>query len=219
LLHEVLQAAYDKGDLPTKFYAIVDKDADLSGGNPAINRHQWDVYHIENYLLEPEILAHVLNSIVMGGTYTAASINDDLRKAAHAAVSNVLAHKMRTYVRARMTKAIDVSFDPKSEAMAADLYAASARTVEGMQRLTSADLSADNLKQVEENFRAEVGRSLADGSWQRDLPGREILKRFVSDLKIPVSYQVLRNLTISRMAEVGHKPSGMKAIIDRIAAD
>ena len=219
LLHEVLQAAHEKGDLPTKFYAIVDKDADLGSSSPAVNRYQWDVYHIENYLLNPQILADVLNSLVLNGGFTPASVNDDLRKAAHSAVNNVLAHRMRIYVRSRMMKSIDVSFNPKSDHMGNELNAAAERTVAEMQRLTYADLSQDNLKNVEAGFRAEVEQSLADGSWLKDLPGREILKRFVSDLKVTVSYQILRNLAISRMAEEGYKPQGMKKIIDQIVAN
>jgi hypothetical protein len=103
--------------------------------------------------------------------------------------------------------------------MGVALCAAVARSVEKMQKLTIADLSESNLKTVEGNFRSDVEKSLTDGSWLKHLPGREILKRFVSDEKLLISYEVLRNLTISKMAEIGFKPPGMKAIIDHIAAD
>jgi predicted ATPase len=219
LLHEVLQAAYSRGDLPTKYYAIVDKDAEPASETPAVCRFEWDVYHIENYLLEPTILAAVLNAVTMSNKYTPAYMAEGLRKSAQAAVSNVVAHRMRTYVNSKIVKAIDLGFDPKSQEIGAELYAATERTVGKMTKLANEELSESKLKEVESQVRTEVTSSLADGTWLKTLPGREILKRFVADEGLKISYEILRNLTISRMAEEGYKPAGMKQIIDKIRSD
>jgi hypothetical protein len=60
-LHEILSRAHASGDLPTKFFAITDKDSDESEETEAVNWHQWDVYHIENYLLDSDIICGLLN--------------------------------------------------------------------------------------------------------------------------------------------------------------
>ena len=58
-----------------------------------------------------------------------------------------------------------------------------------------------------------------DGTWKDKLPGRDILKKFVSIEKISINYEVLRNLIVNRMAELGYKPLGMKNVIDQIKND
>lgn len=219
LLHEVLQTAYSKGDLPTKYYAIVDRDSEEAGATPAVNRFEWNVYHIENYLLDAATISEVLNTISLDKIYDPPQVLALLRNAARSAVTNVLAHKMRTYVNSRMIKSIDLGFDPKSEAIGSELYAAASRTATKMRALVTHDLSEENLRSVEAKFRAEVEESLAGETWIKDLPGREILKRFVADEKLSIPYEVLRNMTMSRMAEKGIKPDGMKVIIDKIRAD
>jgi len=50
------------------------------------------------------------------------------------------------------------------------------------------------------------------------LPGREILRQFVSISATGVKYEMLRNLIVSRMAEAGYKPAGMKAVIQKVVA-
>lgn len=216
ILHEVLHAAYNKGDLPTKFYAIVDKDTDDGDASPAINRFAWDVYHIENYLLDSEIIAAVLNSMSMKKKYDAESVLIHLRDAAKAAVTNVLAHRMRSYVNSRLLKAIDLGFDPRSEAIGRELHAAATRYASRIQTLVSADLSEENLSSIDAKFRAEVERDLASGAWIKSLPGREILKCFAADQGVSVPYEVLRNLIVSRMVEDGIKPAGMQLIVEKV---
>ncbi|MDT4291889.1 AAA family ATPase [Methylomonas sp. MO1] len=130
-LHEILERAYKNGDLPTKFYALTDKDSDeRPGGADAITRMSWDVYHIENYLLDSKIISETVNSL---------TLNDELT--------------------------------PAEE-----------------------ELSEQALKELEQKMRADFEECFADGTWRTNLPGREILKRFVEATKLPVRYEVFRNL-------------------------
>ena len=90
-LHEVLERAYKNGDLPTKFYAIVDRDSEGGGGEEkAINRFQWDVYHVENYLLEKKYIAAVVNDMGLTDKYTEESVLEKLKEAAEAVIPLVL---------------------------------------------------------------------------------------------------------------------------------
>jgi hypothetical protein len=61
-LHDVLNRAFDRGDLPTQFFAVVDRDHDSEeDDSKAVRRFIWDVYHIENYLLAPDFIADVVS--------------------------------------------------------------------------------------------------------------------------------------------------------------
>lgn len=81
------------------------------------------------------------------------------------------------------------------------------------------EVSETNLVAQEQTFRTEIEQSFADGTWVKKLPGREVLKQFVQLEKVPLSYEIFRNLIVSRMAERGFKPAAMKTVIDKIAAD
>jgi hypothetical protein len=81
------------------------------------------------------------------------------------------------------------------------------------------DLSKESLLKVEKDYRDAIEQSFSDGTWNAKLPGRDILRQFVSVEKLPVAYEIFRNLIVSRMAEIGHKPEGMKKIIEAIYAD
>jgi hypothetical protein len=48
--------------------------------------------------------------------------------------------------------------------------------------------------------------------------GRDVLRRFVGKRAASVSYEVFRNLVVSRMAEAGFQPAGMKKVIEQILA-
>ena len=62
-LYEVLEEARKKGVVPGMFFSITDRDSDP--GLPAETSRQlsWDVYHIENYLLEPKYIMGVLKDL------------------------------------------------------------------------------------------------------------------------------------------------------------
>lgn len=219
-LHEILSRAYEKGDLPTKFYAVVDRDSDDTAEvSKAVYRYEWGVYHIENYLLNGGIIADALNSLQLGSKYDEDGIWSKLNSAARNVIPGMLAHKMRRYVNAKMIGSIDLGFDPSIVTIGKELHKAANRSFQRMETTFSGDLSEDALVAREQHFRNEIEESFADGTWSTELPGREILKQFVSLEKLPLGYEVFRNLIASRMAEAGVKPPGMKNIIDRIRED
>ncbi len=218
-LHEILENAYNKGDLPTKFYAIIDKDTDPVDPSNAVNRFEWDVYHIENYLLEEQFIAEVLNSLNTKKTYTATQVRDLLLGAAQKVVQHVLVHRMRTYANSVVVKSIDFGCNPNTTAIGNDMYHALTRSMQRIEKSALNELSANELIAKEKEIRKEIELSFSDGSWLKILPGRDILKQFVDLESIPVGYEVLRNLILSRMADKNYKPIGMKSIIDKVLAD
>ncbi|CAN7511834.1 AAA family ATPase [Devosia sp. LjRoot16] len=218
-LHEILERAYERGDLPTKFFAIVDADTDgptQDGGG--VNRHVWNVYHVENYLLIDEMIASTINAIKPGATYDAQRAADRLMAAARNTVGGVLRHRLRSFANAKIVGAINLSFDPLAPAIGNELSKAIARTFERLKATVEVELTEAEVASLEEQMKGEIQQSFVDGSWRQSLPGREILKQLVDIEGLPVSYEVFRNLLVNRMVEGGVKPQGMKVIIDKVLA-
>ncbi len=219
LLHEALQRAYDNGDLPTKFYAITDKDSDDASATPAVNQFVWDVYHIENYLLVPSVILDVLRSLSLESAADERYVLNALEAAAREIVPNMLQHKMRVYANSVLVRALDLGFNPGTRALSQELHAAITRSATKIQTHVANTLSATNLQTRESEFKREIEQSFSNGSWITDLPGREILHRFIDMEKVGVAYEYFRNLIVRRMADTGYEPPGMKKIIDQIIAD
>jgi predicted ATPase len=220
LLHEVLERAHASGSVPTKFYAVVDGDTEGPlEDSEAVNRHVWDVYHVENYLLDPEVISHVINVIDLSKSETKQSVLANLEAAARSAVSSVLIHRIKTFANAKLIGTINLGFSPDTLTVAHSLHDSIARSMSRMQTIIDGDLSEASLLATEQRFRLEIENSFADGTWIKKLPGRDILKKYVSSQNLSVKYEVFRNLIMGRMVEVGLKPAGMKSVIDKIVSD
>ncbi len=219
-LHEVLAKAYATGDLPTKFYAVTDRDSDDSPDESrAVSKFTWDVYHIENYLHDEQIIAETLNMLQLGAEYSPESVLTRLSSAARRSIQALLIHKMNSYANSRLLRCVDLGFPPTTLAIGTDLSAASLRSLERLKAVVENDLSMQKLSQVEDDMRAEMQRSFVEGTWKRVLPGRDILKQFVSAERISVGYEPFRNLIVGRMVEKKIKPEGMKIVIEQIVSD
>lgn len=219
-LHEILERAYKNGDLPTKFYALTDKDSDERPNvTDAISRMSWDVYHIENYLLDSKIISETANSLTLNDAITPAEVDEKLRASARQVVPAMLIHQMRAYANSKIVQSISLGFPPETLTIGTALYEAASRSASKINNLATGDLSEQVLKDLEQKMRVDFEECFADGTWRTNLPGREILKRFVVATKLPVGYEVFRNLLVTRMAEASHQPAGMKEILLKIVND
>lgn len=220
VLHEILERAHANGDLPTKFYAITDSDSEgVIDNTKGVNRFEWDVYHIENYLLHSQIIADVLNSLTLTDKNTAADIESKLNTAARQVVPNMLIHRMRVHVNSKIVGAISLGFPPETLTIGRELHDAANRSAMRINELIRDTLSEASLVEQEQFFRTEYERCFADGTWKKKLPGRDILKKFVALEGMITGYEVFRNLIVTRMAELNHKPDGMRFVIEKIVRD
>lgn len=219
-LHEVLDRAYEKGDLKTKFFAIVDKDFDTAAEvrSKAVDVFHWDVYHIENYLLIPEIISGVEESVSGKERRAAETVMDDLRSAARSCVDREVRQKLVHFANREFVRAIDLGGDPAAEDYVAVVCAAADRSLTRLAKLRTDALSESALRELETKLRADIEQSFSDGSWKERLPGREILQAFVNGLEGSVNYRTFRNLILSRMIDEGVRPEGMQTVVDGILA-
>jgi predicted ATPase len=218
VLHEILERAYENGDLPTKFYALTDSDGDKEIGK-AITRFECDVYHIENYLLDNTIIADVMNSLTLKEDFKPDFVESKLKESARQVVPSMLVHRMSTHVNSIIVQKISLGFSPETKTIGKDLHAAASRSATKISDLMQNHLSETALIDQEHAFRTEYETCFADGTWKLKLPGREILKRFVDIANISVGYEVFRNMIVNRMVETSYQPEGMKVIIDKIVND
>ncbi len=220
VLHEILEKAHKSGDLPTKFYAITDSDSESTpDSNLGVNRFEWDVYHIENYLLNTPIITSLVNSLTLKNELTEASVEVMLNEAARKVVPNMLIHKMKGFVNSQVVNSISLGISPKSNDIGKDLFEAVKRSSEKISTLINNSLSEEMLTNQQKLFSDEYEKCFIDETWRTKLPGRDILKRFISIAELTVGYESFRNMIVKKMVEESYKPSGMNTIINKIISD
>lgn len=217
-LRALLEAATESAGLPFTFHCITDMDSEPPVEGASVKQHSWDVYHLENYFLEAEYIRDVLIALGSQNPPSPEAIWDDLRSCAQETLPQIVRHDLAEFANAHLISAIDVGTDPKKGDLVGELFAAAERSKTRVEGLLSTDLSEDKLKGEQERIREQYDSALADGSWHKVFRGRDILRRFAGKRASSVSYEVFRNLIVSRMADRGYQPPGMKAVIDAIIA-
>lgn len=218
-LHDVLQSVSEKSQIGVKFFSIVDRDGDDGeSAFDSVNAFTWDVYHIENYLIEPVFISRVLASTGVINLPTEHEIIDDLRECARETMPLMMRHELSRHSRRILVGALNTSIDPYSDEPASAMSAAIAKSISNITDFSLSSLSEEALHEKNEEIKQYYTNSLADGTWVSKFRGRDILKRFSSKRCPSISYEVFRNLIISQMVDEGYQPAGMKAVVDKIMA-
>lgn len=219
VLHEVLDRAYKSGHLPTKFFAVTDKDSEQPIANrTGVNIFSWDVYHIENYLLDSDIIADVASSIDNRKIIDTSLIENLLRQAAFGLIDSLVAHKLRSKIYSKFRRSIDLSCDISASTIVENLRQSAERSVKAIASVMNESFSEEILTSMENAFRGEIESYFSNNTWRKELPGRDILKGMLSSLQLQpsVNYEVFRNLILSKMAERGVKPAGMAEALRKV---
>lgn len=214
-LHDVLDKAVKLGKIPIKVFSIVDWDMDGSV-EPTPPAFRWNVYHIENYLLEPQFIRSVLCDIRPSKVPTEDMIDQQLRSAARKTLPNLIRHRMSLNANKLLIECINTRTDPNTTSVAEPLFKVITSSFDRVQALTINDLSLDKLKAMEAEIRLDLDNDLNSDEWRSKFRGRDILKRFVEDYANEVKYGVLRDLIIARMRDDGYEPIGMRRVVDEI---
>ena len=220
-LHNLLVAANQKRQLTTKVFSIVDKDLDDEIPDRLGGKFHWDVYHIENYLLDEDYLTESINGLILENS----SLNDKevlglLIKCAKESVNNLIKHILEKTVYKETFQKIDLGFDPKNTNVSREIYDALKRSIDNISDIPN-EAYLKKLKEIEERIREDFTQAFTDNSWKSKVRGKDVLARLVSELNIrfsgeKLSYKNLRNNVISIMENKKYKPNGMKEIIEQI---
>jgi ABC-type iron transport system FetAB ATPase subunit len=216
-LYEILEKAKKAGTLPAEFFSITDMDDGIHEAGPT-RRFTWDMYHIENYLLNADFLLKVMNEIAAEDHQFADShaVKAALRDCAKDTIPSLISHKLRVYANSIIVPCVNLSFNPMRSDIAVALGEAVERTKGHVVGKIEQELSAAKLGALEKNLSEEYTKAVSNDDWMRAFRGRDILKLFVGKFGKGVAYDVFRNLLIARMRDVNFKPPGMMAVVTSI---
>ena len=217
-LHQALEAQ-DGGKGKGKIFSIVDRDgAGRAQDSEESGRFTWDVYHIENYLLDEDVILEVLQKSTISGTGFAESgeVERELRQIAEERIDELVEHVVRERAHQAINGAIRLKGDRNPEEGPGE--GVSRRVCETIERLVAESkqgLSAEQLDRVADARRATLNAALEVDDWKKEFRGREILSVFASRYG-GMRYETMRDTIINTMADRGHRPQGMLRILERI---
>ena len=216
-LHETLESAAQKGKLPFKFYSVTDRDSGPEvPASKSVNQFTWDMYHIENYFLEPTYILRVLGLLGDKRFNNSEALWEELRTCATETLPQLVRHDLSELANTALIRAVNTRTDPKGTDLVGLLHAAVGKSSERFQDVLVTKLSKAALVEEEKRIRSKYEQSLADGSWTNIFRGRDILKRFAGRNASSVSYEVFRKLILSQMSDDGFRPGGMEKIVKKI---
>ncbi|MEM8722440.1 MAG: DUF4435 domain-containing protein [Cyanobacteria bacterium P01_G01_bin.39] len=221
-LHQLLERAVNSANISAKFFSIVDRDL---GGENQKNIEQsfaWDVYHIENYLLNSHFILKVIkdNNLGNSGNLDRDKIDKLLKECAEETLSFLVYTKLQNEINNSIIRCIKIQTDPKQDKYAESLFNATAKSLDKMKTKLYNDFSLLNLQQKEREIRCEFEQDLTNDNWRKTFRGRDILKRFInkynSGNKAKPKYEQFRNNIIARMRDEEYQPKGMETVISFI---
>ena len=214
-LQVLLNKAADKGKLDAGFYSIVDKDYDGPELVESIRQYSWNVYHIENYLLEPFYISEVLKKISLEQNHLSEKeIENKILDCANETIENILRIQLNKWIHSQLIKCINLGFDPQLT-LIQGFSEATQRSLNNIDTTVKNQLTTEKLKQKDEELRNELNTAIQNNTWKTIFRGRDILKRFVGEIN-GVNYETFRNLIVNQMRETGYQPPEMKIIINTI---
>ncbi len=220
-LHQAL-AESARGVVPFRFYSVVDGDSDVGSRTEAdARRHSWDVYHIENYLLEPMYISKAMRQLAVadGGAATPEVVDQCLKKIAESQVGQLARHRVTVYANSLLVEALDLGVNRDSDDVAEEIHRAVEMSSDRVAKVVTETLTGEAIRVRVDKERDALDQSLRDSEWKKRFKGRDILKAFVREHVKSIRYDPFRNLIISAMADAGYQPEGMKRVLEKIAAD
>ncbi len=216
-LHKCLEA--QNGEVGIKIYSIVDRDkreVDRRGGR----RFSWNVYHIENYLLEATYIAEVLKDITVQDIKlrNAREVEEELRRIAEGQVKKLVKEYLNEYVNRILVTKIDLNAESE-DTLSTDLLEQAERSAKGVAEAVKNELAEGKIEQTRIERENELAQALETDKWKETFRGRDILKEFSGLHCQGLPYERLRDIIVNRMQHREYQPSGMRDILRRIERD
>ncbi len=188
----------------------------LGGDGSGAQEFAWDVYHVENFLLDAEIIREVCASLA--GREVFASDDDvmtALARVAASIVNSLVLEEIQLEVNDQLVRAIRVGGSPDATDVAGQLIPSIESSVSRV--VAEGEVYArENLEKKADSIQAEMEAVLESGEWTKRFPGRNVLKRFVSEHLPGIGYEPFRNLILDTMAHSERRPANMREVLDEI---
>jgi len=220
-LYAALSRTAKQVGLADRFFAITDRDFDITN-QPQEGTHvlSWGSYHIENFLLSPKYMLVAIGRVAPESMLKdEAAVIAALKAIAEANVDGLVLEKLRKIVNDKLVRSISIGGDPTAEPVIGLIPSIKA----SIDRFETAKVDVRDetwLRVRADEYRVELRKTLDDGTWLEQFPGRPILKSFVGQhLAGKLSYEGFVNLVIDAMVEANHKPPGMVEVLSQIVTD
>ena len=210
---ERLERPQDRG----RVFSIVDQDNEEEGGEE--RRLHWDVYHIENYLLNEDIILEVLRKINLDetGFENAEEVKQTMRSLAEAEVDELVEHVVRARAHVEIGKAIKLrGVDTDGSNPAERVNRRIKESLDRLGKLEDGALAVSALEHAAAGRRKTLVDALESDRWKKEFRGRDILKVFTKKYGRGMRYEVMRDIIVVAMAEKGIRPPGMLAVLEQI---
>lgn len=133
---------------------------------------------VENYFLDPEVLAMVADRLYLDGTRRdAESIQAALQEAAESSINAAVMLCVKEYVRMNGAVACP-SLPRRGDVTLDDVCAELVQQVRSNADQVASEFAADEFESAVERERRALERSLTDGSWVDRFPGKPVLGHF-----------------------------------------
>ena len=222
-LHRTLERSVQAGNIPVKIYSVVDKDsgAEINASGEYSHHYSWDVYHIENYLLEGRFIDEALKhlNVYPDDILSPEDVERCLKKIAERQIGELISHKVRLDIGIELTEELNLRSNPRSDDIGAELHRAVVTSVDRVRHRLDTRLGIDDIRKRVIDESNILSGSLEEGDWKKHFRGRDILRSFSGKYVPGMRYEYFRDLIISQMVNAGYQPEGMKAILDSIIND
>ena len=174
-VHSILERIRREKIIPFEVFSIVDKDSDMDLREKDDRRLTWDVYHIENYLINDEILMHVLNGLNGYQKYNEATIKVFLKSQAASKMKHVAQHRINCLIKSKLPMLkpkrgdLDGGFVVQVHTDLISQYNA-------LKELLDDGLSQESIAAIKSGVESSLNIDLESGDWRKTFRGRDILK-------------------------------------------
>ena len=215
-LHETLERQ-DDGSSGLVF-SIVDRDGSETVDDESQRRFTWDVYHIENYLLDPKIVLHVIKNMTLqdAALRNESEVEEAFREIAASQIDRLVEHAVRTKVHEALGHAIKLRGEEDDKDPAERVSERLKNSIDRLNNLTKGELCKGKLKEVADTRRRVLEDAVKGDGWKKEFPGRDLLKQFANQYTVGVRYEVLRDMIVNTMAEQEIRPLGMVRVFEKI---
>jgi predicted ATPase len=216
-LFRYLRSATEEIGINNRFFAIVDRDFDVqSSPNQEDGEFQWDAYHIENYLMEPENVRNAVQKLTGTQIFNSdAEVEEALRQCAAELIPALTARRLRTVINDSLVSQINLGGSETPNLAVRQL----ANSVLGTKARFDAkcqEFDEVSIQRLTDEIKEQLETAWANDEWRSQFPGRDILKRFVGNRLRSISYEPFANIILDDMANQTVQPRGMKAVLDSI---
>ena len=217
-LHSILEM--NKGGI--RVYSIVDKDSGKAKADgKRTGRFSWNVYHIENYLMESQYILDVLRNSTISDTpfQDTEEVEEELKIIAKEQVQSLVAHSLMEEVNHGMVTQISTRIDPNAENLCEKIHEAVNKSSENLKEEIETNITLEKLGKKATKKKLELENSLKNDQWKEEFKGRDIMREFVRKHGQGMKYERFRDSIVNAMAERRNPPKGMANVLRQIDED